>query len=144
MKTLDRFARGNEQPAAAVVLTYEQRRKSRQLLRLDDGSEAALTLPRGMVLRDGDCVAGPDGLVVSVRAAEETLSAVRVAEPLALARAAYHLGNRHVALQITGNDLRYLHDHVLDAMVRALGMEVETVEAPFQPEGGAYEHHHGP
>ena len=64
---------------------------------------------------------------------------------LALARAAYHLGNRHIPLQIDGRGLRYQHDHVLDDMVRSLGLPVHTIEAPFQPEGGAYAqgHHHG-
>jgi len=137
-------------PAATVTLTYDQRCKSRQRLKLDDGSEAALLLERGTVLADGDLLAADDGVVIAVKAAPETLSAVRTGDPLVLARAAYHLGNRHVPLQITPGDLRYQHDHVLDDLVVALGLTVEVVKAPFQPEGGAYgrghthdhSHHH--
>ena len=130
---------------ATVTLTYDQRCKSRQRLKLDDGSEAALLLERGTVLADGALLAADDGSVIAVRAAPETLSAVRTGDPLALARAAYHLGNRHVPLQITPGDLRYQHDHVLDDLVVALGLTVEVVKAPFHPEGGAYArgHTHG-
>ncbi|HXU81260.1 MAG TPA: urease accessory protein UreE [Polyangia bacterium] len=134
-------------PGASVTLTYDQRCKSRQRLTLDDGSEAALLLERGTVLEDGALLAAEDGLVIAVRAAPETLSVVRTEDPLALARAAYHLGNRHVPLQIRPGDLRYQHDHVLDDLVAALGLRVEVVTAPFQPEGGAYgkghTHSHG-
>jgi urease accessory protein len=130
---------------ATVTLTYDQRCKSRQRLRLDDGSEAALLLERGTVLPDGALLAADDGTVIAVKAAPETLSVVRAEDPLALARAAYHLGNRHVALQIEVGEVRYQHDHVLDDMVRALGLSVSAVNAPFQPEGGAYGrgHTHG-
>jgi len=134
-------------PAVTVTLTYDERCKSRQRLELDDGSQAALMLERGTVLADGDLLAGDDGVIVQVKAAPETLSAVRAEDPLALARAAYHLGNRHVPLQIAPGELRYQHDHVLDDMVVALGLRVEVVKAPFQPEGGAYgrghSHEHG-
>jgi urease accessory protein len=134
-------------PTATVTLTYDERCKSRQLLKLDDGSEAALLLERGTVLADGDLLAADDGAVIAVKAAPETLSAVRTDDALVLARAAYHLGNRHVPLQITAGDLRYQHDHVLDDMVVALGLKVEVVTAPFHPEGGAYgrapTHSHG-
>jgi urease accessory protein len=130
---------------ATVTLTYDQRCKSRQRLRLDDGSEAALLLERGTVLEDGTLLAADDGTVIAVKAAPETLSVVRTQDPLALARAAYHLGNRHVPLQIRGGELSYQHDHVLDDMVRALGLSVTAAKGPFQPEGGAYGrgHTHG-
>jgi urease accessory protein len=137
-------------PTRAVTLTYDERCKSRQRLRLDDGSEAALLLERGTVLTDGDLLAADDGTIIAVRAAAETLSVVRTEDALARTRAAYHLGNRHVPLQITGEDLRYRHDHVLDELVAALGLTVVVMKAPFHPEGGAYgkgggggeEHHH--
>jgi urease accessory protein len=130
---------------ATVTLTYDQRCKSRQRLRLDDGSEAALLLERGTVLEDGTLLAADDGTVIAVKAAPETLSVVRTEDPLALARAAYHLGNRHVPLQVRAGELSYQHDHVLDDMVRSLGLTVSTAKAPFQPEGGAYGrgHTHG-
>lgn len=128
-----------------LTLTYDQRRRSRQRVRLDDGTEAALQLPRGTVLNDGQRLRREDGAVVLVRAAPETLSSVSTANPTALARAAYHLGNRHVALEVTEGRLRYQHDHVLDDMVRKLGLTVTSVEAPFHPEAGAYSggHAHG-
>jgi urease accessory protein len=123
---------------ASVTLTYDQRCKSRQRLVLDDGSEVALLLERGTVLADGALLLADDGAVIAVRAAPETLSAVRTEDPLLLARAAYHLGNRHVPLQVLAGELRYQHDHVLDDLVAALGLAVKVVTAPFQPEGGAY------
>jgi len=76
---------------------------------------------------------------VQVLAAPERVSTVRCADPLLLARAAYHLGNRHVPLQIEAGFLRYQHDHVLDEMVRGLGLEVLIEQAPFEPEAGAYQ-----
>jgi urease accessory protein len=78
--------------------------------------------------------------VVRVEAASERVSTVRSDDPLRLSRACYHLGNRHVALQIEPGRLRYLHDRVLDDMVRSLGLEVDTEDAPFEPEPGAYGH----
>jgi urease accessory protein len=122
-----------------ATLTMDERRRSRSLLRLDDGGEAALTLPRGSVLRDGDRLRGePAGVVVLVRAAAENLSVARTADRGLLTRAAYHLGNRHVPLQIGPDSLSYEHDHVLDDLARALGLEVTVVSAPFEPEAGGY------
>jgi urease accessory protein len=129
-------------------LTRDQRGRSRLRATLSDGREVAILLPRGGALRDGDGLASADGLRVRVRAAAETLSRVECSDPLALARACYHLGNRHVALQIEPGRVSYLHDHVLDAMLAGLGLEVRVVEAPFEPEPGAYGgqghgHNHG-
>jgi urease accessory protein len=135
-------AADSRRPVATLTLDFDDRKKSRRPVRLDGGEEAALMLPRGTVLRDGDHLRTEGGEVVEVRAAPEQLSAVTVADPLALARAAYHLGNRHVPVQIDAGKLRYQHDHVLDDMVRALGLPVHTEQAPFQPEGGAYAHGH--
>lgn len=133
-------------PAAAVggtlTLPFEQRQKSRLHAVLDDGTEVGLFLPRGSVLRGGDCLQAEDGLMIEVRAAAEPVSTARAEDPLLLARACYHLGNRHVALQIGRGWLRYLHDHVLDGMVVALGLSVCFEEAPFEPEAGAYQHEH--
>ncbi len=128
----------------SVTLTLDQRTRSRLRVTLDDGRPAGILLPRGTTLRDGDGLESDDGLRVRVRAARETLSRVEAADPLLLARACYHLGNRHVALQIEPGRLSYLHDHVLDDLVRGLGLPVLVVEAPFEPETGAYSGHgHG-
>jgi urease accessory protein len=127
--------------AAHLTLAYEDRRRSRLRARLDDGTEVALWLPRGTVLRDGDCLAAEDDPApVLVRAAPETLSVARTSDPHLLTRAAYHLGNRHVPLQIAPGRLSYQHDHVLDGLARDLGLAVATEAAPFEPEAGGYRH----
>ncbi len=126
-----------------LTLPFEQRIKSRLRVTLDDGSTAGLFLDRGNTLRDGDCLASDDGLAVRIRAAAETVSVVRCNDPLLFARACYHLGNRHVPLQIGAELLCYQHDHVLDDMLRGLGLEVTVEQAPFEPEPGAYSDHHG-
>jgi len=132
--------------AATVTLTlpFDLRQRSRLRAMLDDAREVGLFLPRGTVLRGGDRLVADDGTVVEVCAADETVSTVR-APMQPLIHAAYHLGNRHVPLQIGEGWLRYGHDHVLDDMVRGLGLEVSCEQAPFEPEGGAYGggHSHG-
>jgi urease accessory protein len=132
-----------------LSLPIRERTKSRIKVTLDDGREAGLFLPRGEVLRGGDLVQSDEGLVVQINAAPETVSTVTSNSTHALARASYHLGNRHVPLQIEPEFLRYQHDHVLDDMVIGLGLSVAVEEAPFEPEAGAYKnapashgHHH--
>lgn len=130
---------------ATLTLPFELRQKSRLRTRLDSSEDVGLFLPRGTVLRHGDRLRATDGRVVEVRAAPEIVSTARTDDPLLLARAAYHLGNRHVALQLGPGWLRYPHDHVLDGMVRELGLDVVCEQAPFEPEAGAYgggHHHH--
>lgn len=132
---------------STLTLPFEARQKSRLRAQLDNGEEAALFLPRGQILRHGDRLRSDSGFLVEVRAAPETVSTARCADPTLLARACYHLGNRHVTLQIGAGWVRYRHDHVLDDMVRGLGLEVRCEQAPFEPEPGAYQggghgHHH--
>ena len=126
---------------ALLTLPFEQRQKSRLRTRLDDGREVALALPRGSVLRHGDLLRAESDVVIQVRAAPEEVSTAFARDPLQLARACYHLGNRHVALQIGATWVRYLHDHVLDDMVTALGLTVYAETVPFEPEAGAYQGH---
>jgi urease accessory protein len=116
-------------------------------VRLDDGRDAGLFLERGTLLRGGDLLGNQDGLVIRVIAAKETVSTIHSDDPTLLARAAYHLGNRHVPLQVEAGWLRYQHDHVLDDMIRQMGLQVVVEQAPFEPEAGAYQqatggHHH--
>jgi urease accessory protein len=127
-------------PPAADVLTlpFELRQKSRLVASLDSGRQIALALPRGNVLRDGSLLEANDGTLVRVRSADEELSVVESGDPALLLRAAYHLGNRHVALQIGPGRLAYLHDHVLDDMLRGLGLAPSVMRGPFEPESGAY------
>ena len=131
---------------ASVTLTLEQRARSRQKVELDNGETAGLFLERGRTLRHGDRLRAESGEVVEVRAAEEAVSTLYVDDPVQLARASYHLGNRHVPLQIGTGFVRYQHDHVLDDMLAAMGLAVVSEQARFEPEAGAYHgsnHAHG-
>ena len=134
----ERIEERTDASSTSLTLPFEQRQKSRLRVTLDNGNEAALILERGTVLRHGDLLRATNGQVVEVRAASETVSIVSESNPHLLLRACYHLGNRHVPLQIGDGWLRYLKDHVLDDMVRSLGLSVEYQEAPFEPEAGAY------
>jgi urease accessory protein len=129
---------------ALLVLPFEQRQKSRLRTVLANGEEVGLFLERGTILRGGDCLRGADGRVVRVVAADESLMEVRSGDAATLARAAYHLGNRHTPVQVGDGWLRFAADHVLGEMVRGIGASVATLEAPFEPEAGAYAagHHH--
>lgn len=127
------------QPAdAALTLPFGDRQRSRLRTQLDSGEEVGLMLPRGHVLRDGDCLRASDGRIIVVCAAVEAVSTAHADDAQLLARAAYHLGNRHMPLQVGAGWLRYRHDHVLDEMVKGLGLNVQTEQAPFEPESGAY------
>ena len=135
---------GSRPPQAAgrrLVLPFGERSKSRLRAVLDSGQEVGLFLERGTILRGGDLLLADDGVVVEVRAADEAVSTVHTDDARLLARACYHLGNRHVALQIGAGWLRYQHDHVLDDMLRGFGLAVRVEQAPFEPEGGAYVAH---
>jgi urease accessory protein len=110
---------------ASVTLPIDVRVKSRIKVTLNDGREAGLLLPRGLLLRGGDVLSNEDGSeFVQIIAADEGVSVVRCDDPFMLAKACYHLGNRHVPLQIMPGELRYHHDHVLDDMLRQFGLEV--------------------
>lgn len=127
-----------------LILPFELRQKSRLRTTVASGEEIGLFLPRGSILRDGDCLQADDGRVVGVTAAPEDLIEVRCADADALARAAYHLGNRHTPVQVGVGWLRLAADEVLAAMLRGLGAVVTPVRAPFEPEPGAYAAgHHG-
>lgn len=125
-------------PAGRLALTFDARQKSRQRARLVSGEEVAIKLPRGEILRGGDLVAAADGRVIEVVALPEKLAHI---EAVDLLRVAYHLGNRHVPVQIGKGFLRIAADHVLEELSRKLGATVSRVEAPFEPEGGAYHQH---
>lgn len=132
-------------PTDVVALPYDLRKKSRLRATSEGGRELAILLERGSSLRDGDLLAADSGEIILVRAAGETVSEVTSDDALKLMRATYHLGNRHVPLQIEAGLLRYQHDHVLDDMVRGMDLQVRARVAGFQPEPGAYGggHRHG-
>jgi urease accessory protein len=123
-------------------LTFEARSKSRLLLRLDNGEQAALVVERGRLLRGGEQVQLEDGRYVEIVAVDEPLLEAISDDPRLIAKAAYHLGNRHVAVQFIEDGLRFLADHVLADMIVGLGLKVTEISAPFEPEGGAYGHQH--
>lgn len=129
-----------------LLLTFELRQKSRLRTRAASGEEVGLFIERGEPpLRDGECLKAQDGRVVRVRAADEKLIHVAAATPTELARAAYHLGNRHVPVEVGEGWLRLAEDHVLvDMLERHFAVTVTVLEAPFNPESGAYGggHHH--
>ncbi len=139
----------------SVALAYDERKRSRLKVTLASGREAGIFLERGDHLHGGDKLKAEAGdAVVEILAAPEKLIEAVADTPLLFARAAYHLGNRHVPVQIlpteNGGKLRFQTDHVLADMVRGLGCTVTDTEAPFQPESGAYGahtgghgHHHG-
>jgi urease accessory protein len=133
------------EPLAAgeqLVLPFELRQKSRLRAMTAAGTELALLLPRGTVLRHGDRLRAANGLIIEVQAAAEAVTTARSDDAQLFARACYHLGNRHVPLQVGAGWLRYLADHVLDRMVTELGLTVVHEQAVFEPESGAY-HQHG-
>jgi len=121
-----------------LVLPFERRQVARQRVKLASGREAAVLLPRGTVLRGGDLLRCRTGETIEVVAAPEDVSTVHCRDRRRLARLAYHLGNRHVSLEVGDGWVRYVRDHVLDDMVRHLGCEVVHESVPFEPEGGAY------
>ena len=125
-------------PSVSLTLPFEKRQKSRLRVSLNDKQEAALMLERGSILRHGDLLRAENGLIVEVRAANEEVAVISTKDSFLLARACYHLGNRHIPLQIGEGWLRIQRDHVLEEMVQSLGLVVMHDVTSFEPEGGAY------
>lgn len=133
-------------PGPSVTLDLAGRRRSRQLLTLDNGQQLGLAIPRGSVLRDGDVLITDTGEQILVRAARESVLRVTASSATALTRAAYHLGNRHVLLEVGEGYLQLECDQVLADMLEQLGgVRTERLMAPFEPDVGAYGggHRHG-
>ena len=130
-------------PQATVTLGFDDRHRRRLRLATDDGRPFLLDLAQARALRDGDLLALDDGTLVQVRAAPEAILEISAADPGALARLAWHLGNRHTPTQILPGLLRIRPDHVLEHLLTDhLGASVRPATAPFDPEGGAYGHAH--
>ena len=127
-----------------IRLPYELRKKSRFKAVATCGREVGMILPRGHILRNGTFLKNEQGNVAVVLADSEQVSTASASDPVQLAKAAYHLGNRHVPLQVGEGWVRYQHDHVLDDMVKGLGLSVIAEQQAFEPEDGAYSHggHH--
>lgn len=140
---IEAHERTNKQPTGpTVTLCYDLRKKGRFKATTDQNQPIGFFLERGQTLRDGDCVLSSDGEVVSIIADNEPVITARCDDPHLFARACYHLGNRHVPLQIGEQWLRIQPDHVLEEMLQQLGLVSEHQEAPFEPESGAYGGHH--
>ena len=133
--------RDDLQPTERLTLAYEQRGKCRQRLRLDSGQEAGLFFQRGQVLREGDVLRAGETLAVVHNAQEPVVTAV-APNWETLARACYHLGNRHAPLQLGHKWLRFTPDHVLEELAESLGLRLRRENAAFVPEGGAYDGPH--
>ncbi|GAB2181729.1 urease accessory protein UreE [Denitratisoma sp. agr-D3] len=143
MLVIEQFASSDAAASEELRLPFDTRCKSRLRTRLVSGEECGLFLARGTVLRQGDKLLANDGRVVAVSAAAEPLMEGLSDDPLLLAKAAYHLGNRHVAVALAPGRIRFLKDHVLGDMVRGLGLPVMEIDGPFEPENGAYGAHGG-
>lgn len=124
--------------ASVIALDWDARQKSRLEAMDDRGNHVAIFLARGAVMRDGDVLVVDDGGLIVVRAQPQPLMAVRSAASGGLVRAAYHLGNRHVPVNVRADSLRFEPDHVLADMLRGMGFEVLSIEDGFEPEAGAY------
>ena len=121
-----------------LKLPFDLRQKSRLRTKLVSGEEVGLVLPRGEILRGGDLVTASDGRVIEIVAEPENVLHVECVDAAELAKAAYHLGNRHVPVQVGDGFLRLAADHVLEEMLKKIGAKVSKMEAPFEPEAGAY------
>lgn len=129
-----------EETELFLSLAFEVRQKSRFKASLSNGIEVGIFLTRGQVLRGGDCLQAEDGTIIKIIAAKETVSAIYSDDSLLLSKVCYHLGNRHVPLDIKAARVCYLHDHVLDDMVKNLGLNIVNEQSTFEPEIGAYGH----
>jgi len=130
--------RWTQSAADTVVLDFDDRHRRRMAMTGTRGLEFLLDLENAIALRGGDALVLEDGRLIEVVAAAEPLVEIRGADPLHLVRIAWHLGNRHLPTQIMGKGLRIRRDHVIEQMVKGLGARVIEIEAPFDPEGGAY------
>jgi urease accessory protein len=125
-------------PVDTVVLDFDDRHRRRMAMTGTRGFEFLLDLENAVALRGGDALVLDDGRLIEVVAAPEPLVEIRGADPHHLIRVAWHLGNRHLPTQIVGKGLRIRRDHVIEAMVKGLGARVLEIDAPFDPESGAY------
>jgi urease accessory protein len=126
-----------------VFLDATDRHRRRVVLVGENGATYLLNLPEPRQLREGDGLVLEDGKIVRVAGKPEPLIEIAAPDAPSLARLAWQIGNRHTDVQIIGDRLRIRRDHVLEAMLRGLGASLSSLEAPFEPESGAYAHGHG-
>jgi len=139
-----------EKAAGSLTLDFDARHRRRFRLTADQGDDILLDLPQAIAMADGDGLQLDDGRWLKVQAAPEDLVEIRHDDSLEFVRLAWHLGNRHLPTEIRDHVLLIRPDHVIEDMLRGFGAVLQTVQAAFQPEGGAYghghrhKHHHGP
>lgn len=124
--------------ADTVSVDFDRRHRRRHVLIAASGAELLIDLPQAIRLRDGDGLALEDGRMVRVEAAPEALLEISIPDAATLVRIAWHLGNRHLPVQMLGDRIRIRRDHVIEGMVHGLGGYATALEAPFDPEAGAY------
>jgi len=131
-----------EKVAGALTLDFDARHRRRIRLTTDQGEDVLLDLPKAVAMTDGDGLQLEDGKWLKVQAAAEPIIEVSHKNPNQLMRLAWHLGNRHLPTEIRDQVLRIRPDHVIEKMLDGFGADLVKVQAPFQPEGGAYGSHH--
>jgi len=127
----------------SITLDAHERHRRRVVLHAERGTKFLLDLPKATALHDGDALVLDDGGMVRIVGRPESLIEIAAASAHDLARLAWHIGNRHIDVEIAGDRLRIRRDHVIEDMLRGLGAILLPVEAPFHPEHGAYAHDHG-
>jgi urease accessory protein len=130
-----------EKAAGTLTLDFDTRHRRRIQLMTDQGEDILLDLPKAVAMSDGDGLQLEDARWLKVQAAAESIVEIRHKDPHQLVRLAWHLGNRHLPTEIQDDVLRIRPDHVIEHMLSAFGAELVQVQAPFQPEGGAYSEH---
>jgi urease accessory protein len=130
--------RWTSEPADTVVLDFDDRHRRRMAMTGTRGLAFLLDLENATVLRGGDALVLDDDRLIEVVAAPEPLLEIRGRDPQHLVRLGWHLGNRHLPTQIMAKGIRIRRDHVIEAMLKGLGARVIEIDAPFDPEGGAY------
>jgi urease accessory protein len=145
MRRFTKLVKTSAENIPHLVLAFDARKKSRQLVKLDSGEEIGILLPPGSILRDGDVIESEDGSLFKIQSAKEELMSVTAPDSFQLLRAAYHLGNRHAAIQLQPDRILLPVDLVLKEMIAGLGLTVTIVSEQFTPETGAYGggHKHG-
>ena len=131
-----------EKASGSITLDFDARHRRRIRLTADQGEDILLDLPKSVAMADGDGLLLDDGRWLKVQAATELIVEIRHKDPRQFVRLAWHLGNRHLPTDIGDRVLRIRPDHVIEDMLRGFGADLVSLQAPFQPEGGAYGHSH--
>lgn len=147
LQLTERLEHGHEDALDELCLTFDMRKRGRLRATTTGGREVGLFLSRGQVLATGDILKASTGELIRVTSAPEPVITALCSDEITFAKVCYHLGNRHVPLQIGPRWLRLQPDHVLEALIQRFGMPLLRENAPFEPENGAYSsvggHNHG-